>query len=48
MHFNRKTNLDEIIDLYIKGEYDVPKVEVVSDNEYYFIDSSYFDIKEYK
>lgn len=36
--------MNEVIDLYLKGEYNVPKVEVVSDNEYYFIDSTYFSI----
>jgi len=36
--------MNEIMGLYLKGEYDVPKVEVISDNEYYFIDNEYFNV----
>lgn len=35
--------MNEVIDLYIKGEYEVPKVEVVSDNEYHFNNKDYFN-----
>ena len=38
--------MNEIIDLYLQGEYEVQKVEVVSDNEYYFIDMKYFKTKD--
>lgn len=38
-------DMNEIIDLYFKGEYDIPKVEFISDNEYYFIDNKYFDVE---
>ena len=34
--------MNEIIELFLKGEYDVQQVQVVSDNEYYFVDNEYF------
>ena len=40
--------MNEIIDLHLKGEYEVPKVKVVSDNEYYFINNTYFDCEDNK
>jgi len=38
--------IDEIIDLYLNGEYDIPSYKELSDNEYYFSHSGYFDCKE--
>jgi hypothetical protein len=38
-------DMDEIIDLYLKGEYNIPKVEFIPDNEYYFYNKKYFNVK---
>jgi hypothetical protein len=38
--------MNEVINLYLTGEYDIPQVEVVSDNEYYFMNPTYFDTKD--
>ena len=38
--------MNEIVDSYLNGEYDIQEVEVVSDNEYYFIDREYFKTKD--
>lgn len=40
--------MNEAIDLYLLGEHDAPSVPYVSDNEYYFIDSKYFDCEDTK
>lgn len=35
--------MNELIDLYLKGEYDVQKLKAISDNEYYFENKEYFN-----
>lgn len=45
-HKLKKNDMNEIIDLYFKGVYDVPKREEISDNEYYLLHPDYFDCPE--
>ena len=38
--------MNEIIDLYLKGEYNIPSSKEISDTEYYFLHPEYFDCLE--
>lgn len=44
MAFARRIDMNEIIDMYINGEYSVVETPYISDIDYYFNNLDYFNI----
>lgn len=47
MYVQEDYKMNEIIDLYLNGEYNTKSSKEISDNAYYFLHPEYFDCLEY-